>query len=158
MKNLIETEKAGSRTALRIGLKLGLLFFFLATIILILIAGGLLGIIGLYSILTFNNLYISLLLLYISFPFALWTFGKRNGKSIYNDKSTIRTSLEFSFGVNLIIWTVFLLSQLIIGQSTDLLIWTLATIGIIIILSAITTFTIGIYIVNRTRKKIKAST
>lgn len=158
MRDLTQTEKIGSRTALRIGLKIGLLFLFLTTIILTLIAGGLLGIIGLYSILTFNQLYISLLLLYFSFPLALWTLGKRNGTNILKYKSTFRTSLEFSFGVNLIIWTVFLLSQLIIGQSTDLLIWTLATIGIMIILGSITTFTIGIYIVNRTRKMIKAGT
>ena len=155
---MTEIEKIGSKTALKIGLKLGTLFLLLTTIVLISIAGGLLGIIGLYSILKFNNLYISLLLLYISFPLALRTFGKRNGKNIINDKSSVRTSLEFSFGVNLIIWTVFLLSQLLIGQSTNPVIWTLATIGIIITLSTITTFTIGIYIVNRTKRKIKACT
>jgi hypothetical protein len=125
---------------------------------LILIAGGLLGIIGLFAILAFNGLYLSLLLLYCAFPFALWTFGKRNGKNIFNEKSAVRTSLEFSFGVNLTIWSVFLLSQMLIGELTNALIWTLGTIGVILILSAITTFTIGIYIVNQTKKRIDACT
>ena len=158
MKRLDEIEKLSSRTALKVGLSVGTLFLFLTTTFLVLIAGGLLGLIGLYAILSFNNLYLSLLLLYLSFPLALWIVGKRNGKNLFNDKSTLRTSFEFSVGVNLIVWTVFYISQLIVGQSTEIIVWTIATIGTIIVFSILTTFTIGIYIVKRTRNKIKAST
>ena len=151
---LDEIEKLSSRTALKVGLSVGTLFLLLTTTFLVLIAGGLLGLIGLYAILSFNNLYLSLSLLYLSFPLALWIVGRRNGKNLFNGKSTLRTSLEFSFGVNLIIWTVFYLSQLLVGESTEIVIWTLATIGIIIVLSILTSFTIGILIVKRTRNKI----
>ncbi|NEN25744.1 hypothetical protein G3O08_19830 [Cryomorpha ignava] len=154
MKRLDEIEKMSSKTALKVGLSVGTFFLFLTTSILVLVAGGLLGLIGLYAILSFNNLYLSLILLYLSFPFALWTVGRRIGKNLFNDKSTLRTSFEFSFGVNLIIWTVFYISQLLVGQSTEIVIWTIATVGITIILSILTTFTIGILIVNQTRKKI----
>ncbi len=158
MMRLDIIQKLGSKTALKVGFSIGTIFLIMTTALLVLIAGGLLGLIGIYTILSFNQLYISLLLLYLSFPIALWTIGKRNGKNLFLGKSIIRTSVEFSFGVNLIIWAVFLISQVIIGESTDLFIWTLGTIAVIIILSILTTFTIGIYIVNKTRKKIKANT
>jgi len=99
-----------------------------------------------------------LVLLYFSFPFALWLFGKRTAKNILKAKSKIRNSWEFSLGVNTLIWTVFFTSQLLIGNSTDILIWGIATVGVILVLSIITTFTIGIFIVKKTEKKIKVST
>lgn len=155
MIRLDEVEKLSSRIALKVGLSIGTLFLIITTTFLVLIAGGILGLIGLYAILSFNNLYFSFILLYLSFPLALWILGKRNGKSLFDNKSKLRTSFEFSFGVNVIIWTVFYISQLIIGPSTELLIWTIATIGVIIVLSFLTTFTIGIFIVHHTSVKME---
>ncbi len=145
-------------TALRQGLKIGTFFLLLSSLGLLMLTGGLLGLVGLHSILTYNKLYISLILLYLSFPFALWNFGKINVKNILKQKNRLLCSLEFSVGINIVIWTVFLISQLLFGTTTNPLLWFIATIKVIIILSIFSTFTIGLYIVKRTETAIKNMT
>ena len=151
-------EKIGAKIAMNQGLTFGIGALVFITIFGILFSGGLLGIIGIGALLSYNYLIISLGLLYISFPFALWFFGKRNSRNIINGKSKIKTSAEFSFGVNLIIWSVFLFSQLVFGGFEETLYLKLVTLGMIIIFGILTTGTLGLYIVKLTADKIKACT
>ena len=151
------TEKIGAKVALINGMAFGLGFLFILTIIGLLLSGGLLGIIGIGALLSYNYIFISLVLLYLTLPFALWIFGKRNSKCLNQGKSVLKTSAEFSFGVNLIIWIVFLFSQLVLGGFENYFYLNLIVIGIILILGFLTTYTFGFYIVKLTKEKIKAS-
>ena len=152
-----KTENIGAKVALKNGMTFGLGFLFLLTFIGILFSDGLLGLIGIGALLSYNYLFISLALIYLTLPFALWIFGKRNSKSLNQGKSILKTSAEFSFGVNLIIWIAFLFSQLVLGGIENYLYLNLIVIGIILILGFLTTFTLGFYIVKITEEKIKAS-
>ena len=151
-------EKIGAKIAITQGLTFGLGGLLFISVFGILFSGGLLGIIGIVALLSYNYLIVSLVLLYAIFPFALWFFGKRNSNNILRGKSKIKTSAEFSFGVNLIIWSVFLFSQLIFGEFEETLYLKLGTFGLIIILGILTTGTLGLYIVKLTEDKIKACT
>ncbi|PNQ72502.1 hypothetical protein C1T31_12000 [Hanstruepera neustonica] len=152
-----KTENIGAKVALINGMTFGLGFLFIITFIGILFSDGLLGLIGIGALLSYNYLFISLALLYLTLPIALWIFGKRNTKSLNQGKSIIKTSAEFSFGVNLIIWIVFLFSQLLLGGLENYLYLNLIVIGIIIVLGFLTTYTFGFYIVKLTKEKIKAN-
>ena len=151
-------ENIGAKTALYQGLAFGLGFLIIISALGILYSGGLMGIIGVGALLSYNYLIISLVLLYLTFPIALWIFGKRNSKNIVNGKNRVKTSAEFSFGVNILIWSTFLFSQLAFGKFQEQLYLKLTIIGLIIILGTITTFTLGFYIVKLTEEKIKACT
>ena len=150
-------ENIGAKLALINGLTFGLGFLIIMTFIGLLFSGGLLGFIGIGALLSYNYLFISLALLYLTLPFALWIFGKRNTKSLNQGKSILKTSAEFSFGVNFIIWIVFLFSQLVFGGFENYIYLNLIVIGIIITLGSLTTYTFGFYIVKLTNEKIKAS-
>ena|SRR5690606_23853323 len=152
-----KTENIGAKIALINGMTFGLGFLFITTLIGLLFSGGLLGLIGIGALLSYNYLFLSLTLLYLTLPFALWIFGKRNSKSLNQGKSILKTSAEFSFGVNLIIWIVFLLSQLVLGGIDNYLYLNLIVIGIIFVLGFLTTYTFGYYIVKLTKEKLKAS-
>ncbi len=152
-----KSEKIGAKVALINGMTFGLGFLFIMTFIGLLFSDGLLGLIGIGALLSYNYLFISLALLYLTLPIALWIFGKRNSKSLNQGKSVLKTSAEFSFGVNLIIWIVFLLSQLVLGGVENYLYLNLIVIGIILVLGFLTTYTFGFYIVKLTKEKIKAS-
>ena len=154
---LNKAEDIGVKVALINGMTFGLGFLFIMTFAGLLFSDGLLGLIGIGALLTYNYLFISLVLLYLTLPFALWMFGKRNSKSLNQGKSVIRTSTEFSFGVNLIIWLVFLVSQLILGGFENYLYLNLIVIGIILVSGILTTYTFGFYIVKLTKEKLKAS-
>ena len=152
-----KSENIGAKIALINGMTFGLGFLFIMTFIGLVFSDGLLGLIGIGALLSYNYLFISLALLYLTLPIALWIFGKRNSKSLNQGKSVIKTSAEFSFGVNFIIWIVFLLSQLVLGGIENYLYLNLIVIGIILILGFLTTYTFGFYIVKLTKEKIKAS-
>ena len=150
-------ENIGAKVALINGMTFGLGFLFIMAFIGILFSDGLLGLIGIGALLSYNYIFISLGLIYLTLPFALWIFGKRNSRSLNQGKSLLKTSAEFSFGVNLIIWFAFLFSQLILGGIENYLYLNLIVIGIILILGFLTTFTFGLYIIKLTEQKIKAS-
>ena len=150
-------ENIGAKIALYNGSIFGFGFLFLLSFLGILFANGLLGIIGIGALLSYNYLFVSFLLLYLSFPFALWIFGKHNSKNIIKGKSVMKTSAKFSFGVNLIIWLIFLISQIIFGGFEYLLQLNLIIFGVIVVLGTLTTCSLGIYIVNRTKEKLKTS-
>ncbi|MFG6688099.1 hypothetical protein ACGK9U_16125, partial [Mariniflexile sp. HNIBRBA6329] len=152
-----KNENIGAKVALINGMTFGLGFLFIMTFIGLMFSGGLLGLIGIGALLSYNSLFISLALLYLTLPIALWIFGKRNTKSLNQGKSIIKTSAEFSFGVNFIIWIVFLFSQLVFSGFENYLTLNLIVIGIIIVLGFLTTYTFGFYIVKLTKEKIKAS-
>ncbi len=152
-----KSEKIGAKVALINGMTFGLGFLFIMTVIGLLFSDGLLGLIGIGALLSYNYLFISFTLIYLTLPFALWIFGKRNSKSLNQGKSVLKTSAEFSFGVNLIIWIVFLFSQLVLGGIENYLYLNLIVIGLILVLGFLTTYTFGFYIVKLTKEKIKAS-
>jgi uncharacterized membrane protein len=91
-------------------LTFGLGGLIIISILGILLLDVLIGIIGIVALWSYNYMFLSLVLLYITFPLDLWFFGKRNSKNILQGKSNIKTSAEFSFGVNIMIWLVFLLN------------------------------------------------
>ncbi|WP_299229673.1 hypothetical protein [uncultured Psychroserpens sp.] len=152
-----KSECIGAKVALINGMSFGLGILFIMTFIGLLFSDGLLGLIGIGALLSYNYLFISLALLYLALPFALWLFGKRNSKNLNQGKSIIKTSAEFSFGVNLIIWIVFLFSQLVLGGIENYLYLNLIVIGTILVLGFLTTYTFGFYIVKLTKEKLKAS-
>lgn len=152
-----KSEKIGARIALINGMAIGLGFLFIMTFIGFLASDGLFGLIGIGSLLSYNYLFISFSLLYLTLPFALWIFGKRNSKSLNQGKSVLKTSAEFSFGVNLIIWIVFLFSEFALRGFENYLYLNLIVVGIILVLGFLTTYTFGFYIVKLTKEKIKAS-
>ena len=152
-----KNKNIGAKVALINGMTFALGFLFIMTFIGLMFSDGLLGLIGIGALLSYNYLFISLALLYLTLPIALWIFGKRNTKSLNQGKSILKTSAEFSFGVNLIIWIVFLFSQLVLGGFENYLYLNLIVIGIVIVLGFLTTYTFGFYIVTLTKEKIKAS-
>lgn len=147
-------ETIGAKVALINGMTFGLGFLFIISAIGTLFSDGLLGIIGIVSLVSYKYIFISLALLYLTLPFALWYFGKRNVKSLNRGKTILQISAQFSFGVNLIIWIVFLISQLILNEIENYLYLNLIVIGIILILGFLTTYTFGFYIVKLTKEKI----
>ena len=86
-----KTETIGAKVALINGMTFGLGFLFIMTFIGLLFSDGLLGLIGIGALLSYNYLFISLALLYLTLPIALWIFGKRNSKSLNQGKSVIKT-------------------------------------------------------------------
>ncbi len=152
-----KAEIIGAKVALYNGLAFGLGFLFIISFSAILLANGLLGIIGVGAFLSYNYLIISFILLYLSFPFALWVFGKSNSKNLIKGKSVIKVSAGFSFGVNLFIWLVFLVSQLAFGGFEYPLYLSVIIIGLILVLGMLTTCSLGFYIVKMTKEKIKTS-
>jgi len=149
------SESIGGKIALKHGLAYGLSFLIVLSLGAIHFSDGLLGYIGIAAMLAYNYLIISFLMLYISFSIALWYFGKRNALNILKGKSTIKTSAEFSFGVNLIIWSIFLITQLGFGGFEEPFYLKLVVLGLIAILGTLTTFTLGLYLVKLTEERIK---
>jgi hypothetical protein len=150
-----QIESIGRTVALKYGLTFGFLFLILFTVTVILFSGGLLGIIGISALLSYNYLFVSLILMYVSFPFALSIFGKKNARNIRKGKKDVKISAEFSFGVNTMIWLVFLISQSIFGEFQHSIQLNLIVLGLILILGTLTTFTLGLHIVTKTKEKIK---
>lgn len=153
---MTKSEKIGAKIALLNGLTFGLGIPIILIFILLLSADGLLGWIGIGAILSYNYIIVSLVLLLGSFPIALWTFGKRNARNIDKGKSIIKTSAEFSFATNVIVWIVFLISQYIIGNAENNVLVSLFALGAIVVFGILTTYTIGYYIVRLTKEKLKA--
>jgi len=151
-------EIIGEKVALKLGLIYGFGFLFLLTLFGILASDGLFGLIGIGVILSSNYLFVSLVLLYSAFPLALSFFGKYNSRNLMKGKSVMRTSAEFSFGVNFVIWQVFLLSQLILNQFENFIQLNLTVLVLILILGTLTSSTLGVLIVKSTEEKINAST
>jgi hypothetical protein len=151
-------KKIGSLTALKLGLGIGTIFLVATMSFFILLANGLLGIIGEHSHISYNNLYISFILLYLSFPVALWFFGSRISTNLNNGVGNTLSSAKFSFGVNFLIWAVFLSSQIILCEETKHLTWTVITLLFVISVGTITTFTLGLLITNRIKNKINSQT
>jgi hypothetical protein len=148
-------EIIGAKVALYNGLVFGFGFLFIVSFLGLLFADGLLGIIGIGALLSYNHLFVSFILLYLTFPYALWIFGKNNSLNLIKEKSIIKISAGFSFGVNLFIWTVFLVSQLAFGGFEYPLYLSLTIMGIVLTLGVLTTCSLGLYIVRLTKEKIK---
>ncbi|TCI92771.1 hypothetical protein [Tenacibaculum sp. M341] len=150
-------EKQGAKIALFYGL----LFSFFSMIpltfifLILLFSVDLVGLVGI-GVLSFFLFTILTPVLTTVFPIALWYLGKRNVRSLLKGKTIIRISTEFSFGTNLIVWlSIFIF--LVVSGNTFFLLGLIYVIPILfIVLSTLTTFTIGLFIVKKTKKKMKS--
>jgi hypothetical protein len=154
-------EYIGIKTALKEGLEIGTLFIMLISFIpfgilaiLFLFADDILGIMILSPLLGYHSFYPTFLTSYASFPIALIIFGRRNTQNIIKGKSETQAALEFSFGVNFITGSVFIISRIFIFPTAYSYEWIIATIIIYILISTITTFTVAKYILNKTNKML----
>lgn len=157
--NEITAFKKHEKKGAKITLFYGLLFSFLSIIpiififLILFLSIDLVGMIGVGML----SIYFFLMLIpvLIAFPFALWYLGKRNVRSLLKDQSIVKISAEFSFGVNFIIWLSIFVFLLVFGDSIFLVQLFLIMLILLPTLSGITTFTIGLFIVKKTKNKME---
>tara|TARA_R110001632_G_scaffold107745_2_gene217461 strand:- start:755 stop:1228 length:474 start_codon:yes stop_codon:yes gene_type:complete len=155
MNRIRKIENLGARVALFKGMFFGIFFVFLVFLFTILFTLGLFRIIGI-ALLSYNNIFYSFLLMFFSYPFALWFFGKNNAKRLIKEVDDFKTSIVFSFGVNSVIWLVFGFSQLAFGGFSNLIQLILIVLALVLVFGSLTSCTIGFYIVSLTKERIES--
>ncbi len=155
MIDLIQIQKIGSKTALKYGIIFFISIAFISTILLLsLVLFG--DLLAMFSVLFLVICYISFLVL-ITIPFiiSLRYFGKKLAIDLYNKKSLIKASARFSFSINIVLWTLVLIAVLFFSMGGAFIFALVSYILLILILSTLTTFTIGLIIAKESQSKIK---
>jgi hypothetical protein len=140
-------RRIGGLMALLLGMGIGsgLIMFF--SVVAIVFSGGLLGMIGLQALVTFNNLHLTMLDVYLAYPIALWFLGRDMGANLSSQRMSITVaSARFSFGLSAVLWAVFLITQLWIGKDTDLALWLFGAVVMALITGLVATFSFGLFI------------
>ena len=110
---------------------------------------------GLLGMIILSSYKFEFLGLIISYPFALWFAGKRLGEEIEWKLPSLEVRIRYSVIVNSIIWSVFLLIDLITSENLDFFFGWIFLLVIIFFCMLFTPITIGKIIYSVVRKRIK---
>ena len=147
------------RVGSQISMKYGLLFFGLISFFAILVLVALVflvDLLGMISVLMLGGAYIGfILLIIIPFVIALKLFGRKLAKDISSGRSLMSSSVRFSFGVNIFIWTLALLSSFFFIESKDFLKALGLYVLLIFILGLLTTVSIGLVISKEVKSNLE---
>lgn len=150
-------RRIGGFVALVVGFWIGTVLACVLALAAIMYSGGLVGMIGLQALITFNNLHYTLFVTYMAFPIALWALGKELGADLATGKlTTLLASARFCFGLSIMLWAIFLVTQLAFGKSTDLALWLFGSIVMALLTGLAATFSFGLLIAFAIRKKHEA--
>ena len=147
----MKLKKQGIWTSYVIGLPTGLIAILIVILIPAMLAGEALATMAMFAIYgkAIAGLTCSFILaLGIAGHFAFIDFEKQKG--------LVNTSFKYSFTVNSIIWTVFIMLTILDNFDRELVMYLLAPIMLFLLCTAITTFTTGILICLIIRRKVKA--
>ena len=141
--------RKGILTSYLIGLPSGLITIFIVFVFPAVITGEGLATMGL--IFVYGKAIIGLI---ISFIIALATGGHYASKDIQSKKPLIKASFKYSLIVNSIIWISFIVIMIIETEKEQLVIFLIPPLIAFILCTAISTFTIGLFICRAIKSEI----
>ncbi len=153
-------RRIGGVTSLGLGMVLGTAGVALALTGLLRYSGGLIRMIGLEKVLSFNNLHYSFLVMFLALPAVLWALGRDLGHNLaVRNMHPVMASFRYSFGVQAGVWLIFLLTQVFFGDKTDAAMWAFGVLVVVLYLGLLSTFTFGLmmaFVVQKRQRGIKS--
>lgn len=96
----------------------------------------------------------SVLGLSISFIFSLWFAGRRIAVNLINGDSLLRASYKYSFTVNLVIWTLFILFSFRKSLGLYNVVFSIVPFTLGFACTVCTTFTLGLLICRIVERRL----
>jgi hypothetical protein len=137
----IRLAKFGGYMSLLIGLPVGFSAILLSLYLLIGRSDEGLAIMGFLIMYGFSVLGLS-----VSFIFSLWFAGRRIAGNLIKGDSILRASYKYSFTVNSIIWTVFILLSYRKDMGLQNVVFSIPPLILGLVCAVCTTFTLGLLI------------
>ena len=117
------------------------------------LAGGLVS--SVFGLSLFLSAIVFVLIIVGPFIFSLRFFGKKMALDLYKEKSLIYSSAKFSFGVNIVIWSLMILVVMCFYDEEGLFVASVFNaVLLILLLGTVTTLTIGLFISLKVKKKV----
>jgi len=148
-------EAIGKKVSVTYGLIAFVILMLPCTFVLLLgsLAGGLVS--SVFGLSLLLSAIVFVLIIAGPFIFSLRFFGKKLALDLYKEKSVIYASAKFSFGVNIVIWSLMMLVVMFIYDEEGLFIASIySAVLLILLLGTVTTFTIGLFISLKVKKEV----
>ena len=140
-------KRQSSKTSLLIGGPIGVLTVLFVLLFPVMLTGE-----GLTTIAILGGYQYAIIGLLISFIIALWLSGKTVYADILKGKKLIQISFKYSWSINLIIWSTFIIVTVIDNFKTFSWLLVVPPFFAFFICTGLTTFTLGLlicYIIKR---------